>query len=118
MRQDIEAMIPIILFLCATGVIVAFIISRHKERMAMLEKGLKGEEIKALYTKDYHWSPLSSLKWGILFVMAGLAVLAGYQLHRTINFDEGVTFGGLVPLFLGIGLLMFYSLASKKHKEE
>lgn len=113
-----EFMIPVILFLSTAAVIISFIISRHKERMAMLEKGLKSEEIKALYTKDYHWSPLSSLKWGILFIMGGLAVLAGYELRRTVSFDEGVTIGGIVPLFLGVGLLIFYVFASKKHKDE
>ena len=83
--------------------------------MAMIEKGLSSEEIKAMYTRDVSRDPLSSLKWGLLFVLAGMALLLGNFLHEHYLVEEGVMVG-LVCLFVGIGLVIFYSIASKKVK--
>jgi len=90
------------------------IISRHKERMSIIEKGLGADDMKALYST---WarpsSPLSSLKWGILFVMVGLAVILGVWLHSLYFIGDGII-PGLIAVFGGLGLLLFYWIASKK----
>ena len=72
-----EVLIPIVAFIFFGGVIITYITSRHRERMAMVEKGMTSEDIKALYVRQINRDPLSSLKWGILLVLAGAAVLLG-----------------------------------------
>ena len=111
--QDI--IVPIVLFLAITAVIITHLAARHKERLTMLDKGLGSEEIKAMYSHKFKHDPLTSLKWGILLVMGGLAVLAGETLHN-MSFirDEGPVIIGMIPLFLGIGLLIFYGIAAKR----
>lgn len=90
------------------------IISRHKERMSIIEKGLGADDMKALYaTWARPSSPLSSLKWGILFVMVGLAVILGVWLHSLYFIGDGII-PGLIAVFGGLGLLLFYRIASKK----
>ena len=87
--------------------------SRNRERMAMIEKGLSSDEIKAMYARDVKRDPLQSLKWGILFVLGGVALMLGNYLHDAYNVDEGVVVG-MVILFVGIGLVAFYGIAAKR----
>lgn len=113
MNESDVIIVPIVLFIALAVVIVAYISARHRERMSMIDKGMSSDDIKALYAREIRRNPLGSLKWGILLVMAGLAVLVGNYLHAQYYVDEGVVIG-LICLFVGIGLVLFYALAAKK----
>ena len=108
-----EILIPITFFCALVAVLIMYISTRHKERMAMVEKGLNSDDIKALYARDIRHDPLSSLKWGILFVLGGFAVLIGNFLVEKYNAQPPIIIG-LVCLFVGVGLVLFYTIASKK----
>ena len=95
--------------------IVVIFSSRHRERMAMIEKGLSSDEIKAMYTRDIRRDPLGSLKWGLIFVLAGMAVMLGVWLRDNYFANDGIIVG-MVCLFVGIGLVVFYTIATKKAK--
>ncbi len=112
MKGD-EVLVPITFFLFLGAVIILAIFTKHRERITMIEKGLTSEEIKAMYHRDVRRDPLASLKWGLIFVLAGVAILLGNYLHAQFNVDEGAIFG-LICLFVGIGLVIFYGLAAKK----
>jgi di/tricarboxylate transporter len=112
MRSE-EVMIPITMFMSFAAVLIIWLITRHRERVTMIEKGLTSDEIKAMYHREIRRNPLTSLKWGILFVLAGVAIVLGNFLHAQYNTDEGVIIG-LLCLFVGIGLVLFYNIASKK----
>jgi hypothetical protein len=90
------------------------ILTRHKERMTMIEKGLKAEDIKALYERGTRWmSPLAPLMWGMVFVGIGLAAIIGTWLNNVYNVGDEVI-PALMALFGGIGLIAFYFVASKR----
>lgn len=109
--------VPIFFFLCVAVIWGAFILTRHKERISMIDKGLKSDDIKALYAgRIWKISPLSSLKWGMIFIGIGLAVLLASWLHNVYMWDEGV-YPGLITLFGGLGLLCFYLIAQRKVKD-
>ena len=108
-----EVLIPMLGIVATAAVLITYFSSRHKERITMIEKGLSGDEIKALYARDVRRDPLGSLKWGILSVLAGIAIMLGNYLHDYYAVDEGVIVG-MVFLFVGIGLVAFYGIASKK----
>ncbi len=111
--NETELIVPVVLFIAIAGVVITYISSRHRERMSMIDKGMSSDDIKALYAREVRRSPLGSLKWGILLVMAGLAILVGNFLHDRYFVDEGVI-AGMICLFVGIGLVIFYGLAAKK----
>ncbi len=91
-----------------------FLLTRHRERMAIIERGLGSEEVKALYERRmWHIGPLASLKWGIVFVCIGLAVVVGVWLHGAYDVQEGVI-PGMIALFAGAGLIVFYAIARNK----
>ncbi len=109
-----EAIIPVIFFLCVVAIWGGQILTRHKERMTIIDKGLNPTDLKALYERNWKAAnPLSSLKWGILLAFIGLAVLVGIWLRDQFFFNDGVI-PGLMAVFGGIGLIIFYFIAAKK----
>jgi hypothetical protein len=111
--DGLEILIPIVFCVSVVFVVLSYFTTRNRERMAMIEKGLSSEEIKAMYTRDVRRDPLSSLKWGILFVLAGMALMLGVYLHETYHVEEGIIVG-MIALFVGIGAGDFCSIASKR----
>lgn len=111
-------LIPIILFLSIAAVLIVWLTTRHRERVAMVEKGLSSEEIKAMYSREVKRDPLRSLKWGILFVFGGIAVVLGNILSEYLHVEEGGIIVGMVAVFLGAALLLYYFIAAKKLKEQ
>jgi hypothetical protein len=109
-----EVIVPVVFFFAVVAIWGGYLLTRHRERMTMIEKGLKSDEIKSLYARgESPTNPLSSLKWGMIFVGAGLAILLGMWLHQTYYVQEGV-YPGLIALFGGIGLVIFYFIARRK----
>ena len=113
--MDVNGVIAIIFFFTSIMLLAgSAIIGRHRERMGMIEKGMKAEDIKALNVRgSSEPHPLTSLKWGIIFVAVGLAVLLGMFLHSAY-FMEGVIYPGLIAVFGGAGLILFYFVARRK----
>jgi nitrate/nitrite transporter NarK len=111
-----EVLIPLFAITAIAFVAIIHTIVRHRERINIIEKGLSNEDIKALYSRQFAKSdPLASLKWGMLFTFGGLAVLVGNFLHEQYRMEEGATLG-LVALFVGIALVIFYGIAGKNPK--
>lgn len=108
-----EVFIPIIFFLSVAGIWVWIVYTRHRERMFMMEKGLDSKDMKALYERSSKINPLSSLKWGMIFVSIGLAVLVSIWMRENYVMNDGII-PGMMALFAGAGLVGFYLLVNKK----
>ncbi len=109
-------LVPITMFVCIAVVSWKHLDSRHKERMGIIDKGLNPSDYMQLYKhQSFATNPLSSLKWGLLAIFAGVGVLIGTVLNNW--YHDGVFFVSSILLFGGIGLIVFYSIASKKLKE-
>lgn len=91
--------------------------TRHHERMALIEKGIVTEDVKYLYHKPpAESSPAGYLKWGLIFLFAGLGFLIPLLLF--IFFDGEMALSiALVPIGVGIALLIYYRIALK-HRDE
>jgi hypothetical protein len=112
--QPFEVLIPIAFFLTIGGIWGFTLLTRHKERMTMIDKGLKPEDMKALYERGtLRLNPLSSLKWGMILVAIGIAALIGMYIHENFYVGEGI-YPALMALFGGVGLIAFYVLANKR----
>ena len=85
----------------------------YRETIALAEKGLtRPEHPEAKNGKGF-------LRWGIILTSLGLALSLGLYL---IGFGTGENYplhlgpwmlGGLVPLFLGLGLILLHFLSHK-----
>lgn len=112
--DQMEFYIPIVLFISTAAVIIMHIASRHRERITMIEKGMSSEDIKTLFARgQFRANPLGVLKWGILFVFVGIATLLGNYLDAVYGIRDGAMIG-LITLFAGLGLVVYYSIAAKK----
>jgi hypothetical protein len=113
-----EILIPIFFFLSLAAVLTVYLLTRHRERVLMIEKGMKSEDIKALYNKRWFTTnPFSSLKWGMLFVGVGLAALVGIWLRESYMMNDGVI-PGLMCVFGGGALIVFYVIAKRRLTEQ
>jgi hypothetical protein len=112
--QPHEIIVPVFFFVSIVAVWGAYILTRHKERMSMIEKGMRAEDIKSLYARGaWHVSPLASLKWGMVLIGIGLGILVGMWLRDAYMVGEGV-YPGLIALLGGLGLIVFYFIAPRK----
>jgi len=112
---------PLILFVFliggATIVAYTYFSSRHKERMAMIEKGLKPVDYKGLDLPSMRANPLSNLKWGLLAVFVGVGFFTGLAMNEFAHFQRSFSIA-IMLIFGGLGLIVFYFIASKKMKEQ
>lgn len=109
-----EFLIPIFFFLTTGAIWAVYLLTRHRERTMMIEKGMQSEEIKAMYARRWFTvNPLSTLKWGMLFVGVGLAALVGIWLRESYVMHDGVI-PGLMAIFGGLALVLFYFIARNK----
>lgn len=116
--NGLEVLVPITFFVLIGAMVYHAITSRHKERMTMLEKGFSAEQMKSLAHREFRGhSPLSSLKWGIIILAIGLAIIVGNFLRSVYQVDESIV-AGVVFLFAGLALVAFYIIASKKLQEQ
>jgi len=83
----------------------------YRETLALAEKGLTRPEVK---------NSKSFLRWGILVTALGIALTFGLYF---VGFDSAENYplhlgpwmlGGLVPLFLGLGLILSHFLTQKE----
>jgi hypothetical protein len=109
-----EFLIPIFFFLATAAVLAVHLLTRHRERTLMIEKGMQSEEIKAMFGRRWFTTnPLGSLKWGMLFVAVGLAALIGIWLHTNYFLSDGVI-PGMMAVFGGVALILYYVITRNK----
>lgn len=122
MNDFAEAFVPIIAIIATFGIpgviILWYLYSRHRERMRLIEKGLTPEEVKSYFTETKKpKNPYAALKWGILFLFVGLGIFISNILYNVYDLDEGVGVG-IVFIFGGMGLVMYYIIISSKTKKD
>jgi hypothetical protein len=114
-----EILVPIFLFGGTAAVLWKYFEGRHKERMAMIDKGVNPADFKsATPFRLWQGSVLSNLKWGLLFVFAGIGLLVGQQLEYYFGFHEETAVFGSILIAGGLALIIFYLIAAKKMKKK
>jgi uncharacterized membrane protein len=103
-----EILIPLIVF----GAMIAIfkIITDTMTRHRLINKGMVDEKVKHLFMKDAQLQRLSSLKWGMVLVGIGLALVIRQIAYEYIA-DESVF--GLMFIFAGLAFLIYYGIAQK-----
>lgn len=122
MNDVAEVFVPMVAILGTFGIpgviILWYLYSRHRERMRLIEKGLTPEEVKSYFAEAKKpKNPYAALKWGILFLFVGLGIFVSQILYNMYDFDEGLGFG-IVFMFGGAGLLLYYAIITSKTRKE
>ena len=113
--EDIISLLLIFVVLPAAIILITLSRNkrRHKERMALIEKGLDIPRVSV----DYN--PLNQvLMWGMLLAGIGFGLLLGYLLTLVLDFDKESILPILAVLFGGLGLIMYYLIKKRSEKRE
>ena len=94
---------------------------RHKEIVTLAEKGLLPEQYARYVSASRNGRGL--LGWGITMAMLGLALIIGLWPIGIVEKEYILGFGpwmlfGLIPLFIGLALLIFYFVTRKEKASE
>ena len=115
---NLGIMAGIIISLGFFGMIFGIIYLYKRERMAMIERGMDPRRYKP------QSAPYQTLKWGLLFIGAGLGLLLANILCRTIfktsDFDDAdnvAIYFSLIAIFGGLGLFASYRTEKKEISE-
>ncbi len=106
-----EVLVPLIVFASIFGIVYVAISAQHKQRMAMIDKGMSLSDLIA--KKD----PNRSLKFGLLGLGVGLGLLLGYLLDTFAMKDDSdnpLPYLIMVSICGGVALLTYYSIVRKK----
>lgn len=93
------------------GIVYVFLMTRHRERIALIEKGADA----SIFT-DKNYTSYPTLKFGMLFVGIALGILTGNWLDQTYDFSKGVAFLAMVFLFGGISLIINFLIEQSLNK--
>lgn len=110
-KMDITGVVAII---SVFGVIplIIFLVHRHRERKALIEKGLD----ISLLVEEKKCSTLSSLKYGVLLIGLAIGILIGNILDAYTGLNEEVSYFSMIFLFGGLALLVFYGLVKRQEE--
>ena len=114
--MNIVEVLPLVIIFPTIFLIVKLALN-YSTRKQLIQKGLVNEDIKHLFYGNGNsierYLP-SSLKWGLVMVFAGLALVVIKLLPYYI---EGEVVFGVMLIAAGTGLLLYYAIANKKAKE-
>ena len=104
-----EWLVPIAFFVCIVVAIHIIMTGRVRRRIA--ESGASEDLVRTMLAADERNRAVSSLKWGMVLVLVGIA----FGLIDLLNLrqDDPATFG-IVIAAAGLGMLGFHMLAARK----
>jgi hypothetical protein len=107
-----ETLIPIAFFAALFGVLYIYFSTRHKERMAMIEKGADPALFRAPNGRHH------TLKFGMFLVGIATGILLGNALVEGAGLKEEVAFFSMIFLCGGASLVMFHFTGRKKEPRD
>lgn len=115
MSEGLTAIL-IVSVIFSTAAFVIKVISDNRIRRRLIEAGQVDEKVKYLYFRSERRTgePLSSVKWGLVLVAVGIALLLGQIFPYDIT--QMMT-TGFMFLFAGIAFLIYYFIQKGKSEE-
>lgn len=93
------------------GVVYVLAMTRHRERIAMIERGVDAS-IFSRKTNDAY----STLKFGMLFMGVGAGILLGNVIVKQYDMSEGVGYWSMIFLLGGLSLILNFFIEQKLEK--
>jgi len=112
-----EVLVPIIVVPVIFFAIVMVVktISDNAVRKKIIDKGLVNEEVKYLFAREHADYLPVSLKWGMVLVALGLAILIGRLVPY--SFQDEATVSGMFILG-GLALILYYLVTRGQQRDD
>ena len=111
-----ETVIVFIALIAATfGIMYIFYSTRHKERLALIEKGADASLFstgKEGMKSSLNWSKFT-LKFGMLAMGIAVGIIVGAILSNAGMLDEDAMYPAMIFFFGGLSLVLFYLIDRK-----
>lgn len=108
-----EVLVPLIVFSAIFGVIYVVVTAKHRQRMAMIEKGLTPADLAE------RTDPYRSLKMGLLGIGVGTGLLLGYlfQTYAMVNGEDNpLPYFVMVAICGGAALIGHHLIVQRKQR--
>lgn len=112
--SDFWDVFPIIIIFPTIGYVFK-VYYEYRLKNKLIDKGLVDEKIKYLNYNQHEMYAPSSLKWGLVCTLGGLALIITWLLPY--GYREGEVVLGALLLAAGIGLLIYYFIAAQLTKQ-
>ncbi|HET6228306.1 MAG TPA: DUF6249 domain-containing protein [Bacteroidia bacterium] len=103
-----DLFVSIAAFAGVFGIIYVFSMTRYRERMSMLERGIDPSQFVSQSN-----SKSQTLKLGMLCVGIAIGILAGNLLYKNDWLDKSVSYLSMVFLFGGTSLILNFIIDRK-----
>lgn len=109
-----ELLVPIAFFGSIFGILYVYLITRNKERLAMIEKGY---ELGTNQNREPEKRPYVILRYALLMIGIGIGAFLGWNMQ--FWFGMNPVFSGIALVFVGggIGLLISYVIQMRAEKK-
>lgn len=106
----VEVLIPISVFAMSFGVAYIAIMSSHREKMSMLEKGINPQEFENERKKNR-----DGRKGAMVLIAVGLGLALGSVIQESDSIPgHDVAIPSLICIFIGLALFLHHQIAKKK----
>ncbi len=106
-------LIPITLFAAIFGIVYIYLMTRNKERLALIEKGASAE----LFNKSVKAGKWG-LKLGVMAIGVGIGIVVGNLFVSAQMLNEEVAFPSMIFIFAGVGLVASHYISGSHKPEE
>ncbi len=103
-----DAIVSITLFAAVFGMVYVFLMTRHRERMTILEKGLDSSPFLPRTSNN-----ILALKYGLFLIGIAIGIISGYALQDW-GMEETVSYAAMICLFGGLSLITGYLIVKKQ----
>jgi len=104
-----DCIVSLAAFAAIFGIAYVFFMTRHRERMGMLERNILTSPFR--HPQQF---ALATLKYGMLFVGIGVGFIMGWLLFTYCEMDQALSVISMVCLCGGLSLIANYLIVSKK----
>ena len=112
-----EVIVVPIVFGLIFGIFYLFISARHKERLALIDKGA---DASIFYSQNKRATPMWKVivvNLALLLMGIGFGIFIAAILSQVLNMDEDVAYPGTIFLMAGVGLFTGFYLTKKLNED-
>jgi hypothetical protein len=105
-----DFLVSIAAFAALFGIIYVYLMTRYRERMSMLDKGIDPSQFAKPGSKS------QSLKIGMLLIFISFGILIGNFLYKNDLLDKSEAYFSMILLFGGSSLIIHFLIEKKLNK--